>query len=253
MIRIIGKSDQAQGAFNGGEIVENKPIGFDREGGVLKPYSSIFYWSNAIAKTDSTIGLHPHQGFEIMSFVLEGEIRHFDTKANQWMPLQKGDVQIIRAGNGISHSEFMGKDSRMFQIWLDPNLSKTMMQEASYDDYKSAAFSKSQEGDVSITHYAGEKGLMKFDTPHIKIERWSLSNNTIAEIPLKSGEMASVYCLDGELSINDENLRKDDYVLIKEEEGAYLRGTGEVFIIVSPSQPNYPTYAAMMQQRMGAH
>ena len=43
MIQIIPKEEQAYGAFNNGEIVENKPIGFNREGGKLKPYSNIFY------------------------------------------------------------------------------------------------------------------------------------------------------------------------------------------------------------------
>ena len=120
MIRIINKSEQAYGAFNGGEIVENKPLGFPREGGATKAYSSLFYWANAIAKKDSTIGLHPHQGFEIMSFVLDGEIKHFDTKANEWKPLQKGDAQIIRSGNGISHSEFMGRRSSKNTKWRTP-------------------------------------------------------------------------------------------------------------------------------------
>ena len=45
----------------------------------------------------STIGLHPHQGFEICSFVLKGKINHFDTKQNKWIPLSEGDVQIIRS------------------------------------------------------------------------------------------------------------------------------------------------------------
>ena len=71
-IQIINKESQAYGAFNGGEIVENKPIGFPIEEGPTKPYSSLFYLANAIAKVDSTIGLHPHEGFEIMSFVLKG-------------------------------------------------------------------------------------------------------------------------------------------------------------------------------------
>jgi redox-sensitive bicupin YhaK (pirin superfamily) len=86
----------------------------------------LFYWAHARAVKDSTIGLHPHQGFEICSFVLKGEIRHYDTKMKEWRPLQAGDVQIIRAGNGISHSEWMGKDAEMFQIWFDPNLQKTI-------------------------------------------------------------------------------------------------------------------------------
>ena len=79
-IEIIPKDQQASGQFNGGQIIENKPIGFPQDGGNVRPYSNLFYWAYAEAVEESTIGLHPHQGFEIMSFVLKGAIRHYDTK-----------------------------------------------------------------------------------------------------------------------------------------------------------------------------
>ena len=117
-IQVIKKNQQAAGQFNGGEILENKPIGFPREGGHLRPYSNLFYWSHAWSDQGSTIGLHPHQGFEILSFVLEGSIEHFDTGDNEWKTLNAGDAQIIRAGSGISHSEKLNAGAHMFQIWL---------------------------------------------------------------------------------------------------------------------------------------
>ncbi len=105
-INIFKKEDQADGNFNSGEILEKKPIGFPQDNGILKPYSNIFYWAHAwTPKNKSTIGLHPHQGFEICSFVLKGNINHFDTKQNKWIPLSEGDVQIIRSGNGISEKK----------------------------------------------------------------------------------------------------------------------------------------------------
>ncbi len=119
-LEIIPKDQQASGEFNGGQIIENKPIGFPQDGGNIKPYSNLFYWAYAEAVEESTIGLHPHQGFEIMSFVLKGAIRHFDTKLEEWRRLEEGDAQIIRSGNGISHSEHMEKGAAMFQIWIDP-------------------------------------------------------------------------------------------------------------------------------------
>jgi redox-sensitive bicupin YhaK (pirin superfamily) len=117
-IHIYPSQKQIKGNFNGGEIMENKPIQMSHDHTKLQPYSNIFYWAHAWAEVTSTIGLHPHQAFEIVSFVLTGTVEHYDTKNKTWLPLQAGDVQIIRAGNGISHAEKMLEGTHMFQIWL---------------------------------------------------------------------------------------------------------------------------------------
>ncbi len=129
MLRIFKKEDQTFGQFNGGEIIENKPIGFPHEAFVLKPFSNLFYWAHAIATKDSTIGLHPHKGFEILTYVLKGKIKHYDSKIEKWVSLKKGDVQLIQSGSGISHSEHLYDESEIFQIWFDPDLSKSLNKE----------------------------------------------------------------------------------------------------------------------------
>ena len=111
-------SVQASGNFNFGEILEKKPIGFPQDGGLLKPFSNLFYWAHAwTTGKRSTIGLHPHQGFEICTFVLKGSINHYDTQLNKWIRLEEGDVQIIRSGSGISHSEKKLKKSEILDIF----------------------------------------------------------------------------------------------------------------------------------------
>lgn len=245
-IQIINKESQAYGAFNGGEIVENKPIGFPREGGPTKPYSSLFYWANAIAKVDSTIGLHPHEGFEIMSFVLEGTIRHYDSQLKDWKELNVGDAQIIRAGNGISHAEHMAQGGRMFQIWLDPNLNKTMQQPASYNDYAAADVPNSKQGGVEILHYAGDKGIMQLDTPQVSIQKWTLNGEHEIE---DLSAIQSIYVLRGDISINGQHASTDDFIII-EDEAAKLSGEGELFVISSAKKLDYETYGEVMRTRI---
>ncbi|MCS6928111.1 MAG: pirin family protein [Saprospiraceae bacterium] len=243
-ILILPKERQGQGAFNGGEIIENKPIGFPQEASPLRPYSNLFYWAHARALKDSTIGLHPHRGFEICSFVLAGEIRHYDTKLREWRPLRAGDAQIIRAGNGISHSEWMSQGAEMFQIWFDPNLDKTLSQPASYDDYRLEQFPTHEKEGVSVRTVVGAGSPFYMDTPGVKAQYISLRAGARHRVELASGEVASAYVVRGILSLNGQNAQTSDFVLITDERGPEMEAIddAEVFVIVSPADPGYLTY-----------
>lgn len=246
MLRIIPKAQQGYGAFNGGQIVENKPIGFPQDHSSVRPYSNLFYWAHARAIEDSTIGLHPHQGFEICSFVLKGDIRHYDTKLREWKPLTAGDVQIIRAGNGISHSEFMGEGAEMFQIWFDPNLSKTLELPASYDDYRTTDFPETRADGVLIRTLVGSGSSFRMDTPGVTVQYLELEAAQHS-IPLGAGNIGSAYILEGEVLLNGELAKLEDFVLLSDVEHIEMQSlTGaKVFIISSPQNPGYRTYAQL--------
>lgn len=250
-IQIIPKERQAKGAFNGGEIVENKPIGFPREGGIIRPYSNLFYWAYAEANTESTIGLHPHEGFEIMSFVLKGKIRHYDTKLQEWRPLKAGDVQIIRAGNGISHAEHLENGGAIFQIWFDPNLTKTLNQPASYDDYKSENLPAAKEGDVSVKTFIGEQSPVTLDTPGVEILQFSFEKADYRRTVSK-GKVHSLYVIKGSFTINGEAVKTDDFVIVKDTDELHVQSgeAGDIFMVSSPASLDYQTYAEIMQKRM---
>ena len=78
---------------------------------------------------------HPHRGFETVTYMLDGHMRHEDHLGNRG-DLGPGDVQWMTAARGIIHSEMpQQSEGRMrgFQLWL--NLpSKEKMKPAGYRD-----------------------------------------------------------------------------------------------------------------------
>ena len=67
-------------------------------------------------------GTHPHENMEIVSIPLAGELRHQDSMGNTQI-IKAGEVQIMSAGTGITHSEYNGSDSEtvnFLQIWVFP-------------------------------------------------------------------------------------------------------------------------------------
>ena len=245
-LEIYTIEDQARGHFNNGEILENKPIGFPGDGGKLKPYSNIFYWAHAwTGSKKSTIGLHPHQGFEICSFVLKGKINHFDTKQNSWIPLSEGDVQIIRSGNGISHSEELMENCEIFQIWFDPNLRVSLNKLASYDDYKSQDFQILDSKWKKTKIIKNENSRLKMDSEGIEIFQYSYLDNKNDEISLKLDKIHSFFIIDGEISINGKIISKGFFFTVRDQNLLKLKilSNSEIFRISSPKNVSYKTYS----------
>ena len=244
MIRVIVKENQANGAFNNGEILESKPIGFPQDGGEIKPYSNLFYWAHAwTTNKSSTIGLHPHQGFEICSFVLKGYINHFDTKLNSWIRLEEGGLQVIRSGNGISHSEEIGEKSEIFQIWFDPDISKTLLNDATYDDYKKDDFKIIESDNYTKKIIKGDSSPVKLISENITINEFFYNSGAFKH-NLNTDLMSSVFVLDGEAQFNNHLIKKGDFIIIEDEEMLNIKCDSHIklFEINSPKNPSYTTY-----------
>ncbi|SCK30778.1 pirin family protein [Vogesella sp. LIG4] len=65
---------------------------------------------------------HGHRDMEIISYVLQGAIRHRDSTGTEEV-LRAGEFQLMSAGRGIMHSEYNASDSeelRFLQIWIEP-------------------------------------------------------------------------------------------------------------------------------------
>ena len=82
---------------------------------------------------------HPHRGFETITYMLEGKMRHRDHLGNEGL-IESGGVQWMTAGRGVIHSEMPEQDQGLmhgFQIWLNlPAAEK--MKPAAYRDIRCA-------------------------------------------------------------------------------------------------------------------
>jgi redox-sensitive bicupin YhaK (pirin superfamily) len=106
---------------------------------------------------------HPHRGFETVTYLLEGRMRHRDSQGNSGV-LGPGDVQWMTAGAGVIHSEmpdpaFQKAGGRMhgFQLWV--NLPKRdKMIAPRYQDIPSARIpvATSPDGKATVRVIAGE-------------------------------------------------------------------------------------------------
>jgi hypothetical protein len=78
-------------------------------------------WNDDEIAPGTGFGRHSHADMEIVTYVRQGVVTHEDSTGNVGRTLA-GDVQVMSAGTGISHSEHNRDDDplKLFQIWLLP-------------------------------------------------------------------------------------------------------------------------------------
>ncbi|HZJ92117.1 MAG TPA: pirin family protein [Thiopseudomonas sp.] len=79
-------------------------------------------WNDDTIAARSGFPAHPHRDMEIITYVRSGAITHQDSLGNRGRT-EAGDVQVMSAGTGITHSE-MNEESeatQLFQIWIIPD------------------------------------------------------------------------------------------------------------------------------------
>ena len=85
-------------------------------------WGALRVWNDDTIAAQSGFPPHPHADMEIITYVREGAISHRDNLGNAGRTVA-GDVQVMSAGSGITHSEFNLEPgtTRIFQIWIIPD------------------------------------------------------------------------------------------------------------------------------------
>lgn len=160
---------------------------------------------------------HPHRGFETVTYVLQGNIRHADSAGNCG-DLGPGDVQWMTAGRGIIHSELPHPDflesggvMHGFQIWVNLPAEHKLMPPR-YQDIPADEIPEviSEDGLVTARVIAGEcLGVSAVIDTVIPITYLHLTIHPGGSIeqPFGGEINAMVYCFGGIVSIGDRDLQ----------------------------------------------
>ena len=152
---------------------------------------------------------HPHRGFETVTYMLAGRMRHKDNGGNEGI-LGPGSVQWMTAGRGIVHSEMPEQDSGLmqgFQLWV--NLpAKDKMTAPRYQDIAATQVPQADLGGgvtarVLAGGVAGVKGPVDPGATQPIFLDLAMPAGAAASIPLPAGHNAFVYVYEGAASVGD--------------------------------------------------
>ncbi|KHL91249.1 pirin [Paenibacillus sp. IHB B 3415] len=100
--------------------------------------------------------IHPHRGMETVTYVISGQIEHYDTHSGEGGVLGPGDVQWMTAGSGVEHNEVPseGMTAHSLQLWVNlPKVHK--MTKPRYQNLKSEDMPVRQEEGATIKVFSG--------------------------------------------------------------------------------------------------
>lgn len=249
-IQIFPPSLQARGSFDGGRITEVKPIGFPGEGSAVRRVGPLFYWAWATAEGPAKIGMHPHRGFEIISYVLRGKMRHRDTLGTV-SDVSAGGAQIMQTGSGVSHEEEMLEGpTDFFQIWFEPDLREALTKTPIYRGFDAGDFTATRQEGVRIKPVlgAGAPFSLSADAALWDIE---VKAGDVFRRPLSQGRALAAVAVSGSgvWKGPETGMKAGDFAVVKANRDSNVEleaGQDEPLRIVAveaPLEVAYPLYS----------
>jgi hypothetical protein len=164
---------------------------------------------------------HPHRGFETMTYMIQGTMRHRDNHGGEGV-ITDGGVQWMTAGRGVAHSEMPAQTGgRMFgfQLWINLPANEKM-RAPWYADIPASAIPSFAVDGATVELIAGEWDGRKGPGPERVtapfIADVTLPANAAADIPVPEGHAAFVYVFEGGLQVGSTPISKGNIGVLSE-------------------------------------
>jgi quercetin 2,3-dioxygenase len=197
-----------------------------------KPVGNLIVLNDDEISPHTGFDLHHHANVEIVSYIHDGMLTHRDDQGNVGT-IGVGDVQVMSAGTGISHSERNEGDSpvRMFQIWLTPNVS------GGAPAWGHRQFPKLDRAGSIVPFASGRKakGALPIRTDAEVSGAMLLAGTDTTHI-LTSGDAGYLAPVTGAVEVNGVLVRAREGLVIKQETALSIRAIEDstfVFVVTA--------------------
>ncbi|OQW73757.1 MAG: hypothetical protein BVN35_11720 [Proteobacteria bacterium ST_bin11] len=188
---------------------------------------------------------HPHRGFETLTYLLSGRMRHSDNAGHQGL-LETGGIQWMTAGRGIIHSEMPEqKDGLLegFQLWINlPAAEK--MQPTGYQDVQSEAIPELLTADgVKVRVIAGSShgvagAIQRPDTEPLFLDVHIPAGASFSQ-SLPVGHNVFIYVYRGEVAVAERSVSAQRMAVLNNgaSDGVILQAKQDSRLILVAGKP----------------
>ena len=179
---------------------------------------------------------HPHRGFETVTYMLEGRMRHRDSMGSEGL-LESGGAQWMTAGRGVVHSEMPEQEEGRlhgFQLWVNLPATRKMIP-ARYQDIQPNEIPEIELENGKVRLLAGEYGGTSGPINGIDIEPVfmdvEVKGGSIPTISVPENHTAFIYVFSGEVAIAGRTVTTDTLAILGEGRFINLSGYGRVLLV----------------------
>jgi len=249
MYRKVKQILTARPASDGAGVKLNRVFGGGQSSKDFDPFLMLDeFGSDEAADYIAGFPSHPHRGFETVTYMLNGKMKHEDHMGNKGL-LNSGDVQWMTAARGIIHSEMPQQEAglmRGFQLWVNLPASEKM-KDPHYQDIPAEKISETDLEGAVVKVIAGEVNLSDkriagpvkgISTQPLFLDV-HLAENSEIDIPLENGHTAFIYVYENEVTLGEENTQVDafDVALLNGEGSAKVRAKSRSKFILLSGKP----------------
>lgn len=184
---------------------------------------------------------HPHRGFETVTYLLDGRMRHKDNAGNEGV-IEPGGIQWMTAGKGIVHSEMPEQENGLlegFQLWINLPASHKMSEPA-YQEHDAEDIPVENRAGTSIRVIAGETSRRTqgpVTQPLTKPIYLDVTLNADIDFSetLPESHNAFVYVVKGSIELGAHKLQRDQLAVLSKGETIKLRSeqSGARFLLIA--------------------
>jgi quercetin 2,3-dioxygenase len=175
-------------------------------------------------------GTHPHDNMEIISIPLEGDLEHKDNMHNVTV-IKKGDLQVMSAGTGITHSEYnknRDKPVKFLQIWVIPGVRNVKPR---YDQITLNIADRHNKLQQVLSPDPKDEGVWIYQKAWFHLGHFDKGFSTDYNIKLK-GNGVYAFILSGEVTINGQELKTRDGYGIWDTDKISLKANAEAELLL---------------------
>jgi len=179
--------------------------------------------------------MHPHRGFEIVSYMLDGGMAHEDSLgvANT---AREGDAMHITTGEGIRHSEFPagGRACNGLQLWV--NLPRDRKDaEPDYEDAAAADLPTADRDGATVTTVVGDGSPL---APHTPMEYLDAVVTDGWDWTVPDGWTGFLFGVSGEGTVDGHAFGRGDVTVVADGESAAVRADSELRAVAVAGEPH---------------